>query len=108
MDDEKYFTFFGHNMPGNARYCSNDKSTCPVNVCFAGNEKFTTKVYHKDLNYMFWSDLASAHYSAATVGWMDQNINYVSKHINSPNVSQVRPIENFWGWLSQKVYEGDR
>ena len=34
--------------------------------------------YHQDLNYMFWPNLASAHYSAATVGWMDKNINYVN------------------------------
>ena len=24
-----------------------------------------------------------------------------------PNVPQARPIENFWGHLAQKVYEGD-
>ena len=44
MDEEKYFTFSGHNMPGNAGYYSNDKSTCPDNVRFAVKEKFPTKV----------------------------------------------------------------
>ena len=62
--------------------------------------------YHPDLNYIFWPDLASSHYSAATVGWMSQNVNYVEKQLNPPNVPQARPIENFWGWLTQKVYEG--
>jgi hypothetical protein len=30
----------------------------------------------------------------------------VPKDINPPNVPQARPIENFWGCLAQKVYEG--
>ena len=149
MDDEKYFTFSGHNQPANAGYYSNDKSKCPDNVRFAGKEKFPTKVlvwiaisarglskplirsskseainsdiyikeclekrllpfireHHKDLNYIFWPDLASAHYSTATVEWMDQNVNNVPKRLNPSNVPQARPIENFWGCLSQKVYE---
>ena len=37
---------------------------------------------------------------------MDENVNFVPKEINSPNVPQTRPIENFWGCLAQKVYEG--
>ena len=36
---------------------------------------------------------------------MDENVNFVPKEINPPNVSQARPIENFWGCLAQKVYE---
>ena len=38
--------------------------------------------------------------------WMNENVNYVTKDINPPNVPQARPIENFWGCLSEKVYEG--
>ena len=34
------------------------------------------------------------------------NVNFVPKEINPPNVPQTRPIENFWGCLTQKVYEG--
>ena len=30
----------------------------------------------------------------------------INKEINPPNVPQARPIENFWGSLVQKVYEG--
>jgi hypothetical protein len=62
--------------------------------------------YHADFNYVFWPDLASAHYSNATIAWMDEYVNYVAKDINPPNVPQARSIENFWGCLSQKVYEG--
>ena len=36
---------------------------------------------------------------------MNENINYVQKEINLPNIPQARPIENFWGCLVQKVYE---
>ena len=62
--------------------------------------------YHGDFNYIFWPDLASAHYAKDTVAWMNENVNFVAKNINPPNVPQARPIENFWGCLAQKVYEG--
>ena len=63
--------------------------------------------HHQDLNYIFWPDLASCHYSKQTViGWMDENIKFVPKDINPPNVPQARPIENFWWCVAQKVYEG--
>jgi hypothetical protein len=149
LDDEKYFTFDGQNMPCNTGYYSNDKRTCPDSVRFAGKEKYPNKIlvwlalsergiskpiirpskseainteiylkileknllpfihkHHPDFNYIFWPDLAGAHYSNVTVAWMEQNVNYVVKAINPPNVPQARPIENFWGCLAQKVYEG--
>ena len=36
---------------------------------------------------------------------MNENINYIQKVINPPNIPQARSIENFWGCLVQKVYE---
>ena len=36
---------------------------------------------------------------------MDENVKFVPKEINSSNVSQASPIENFWAYLAQKVYE---
>ena len=66
--------------------------------------KFIHK-YHRDYSYVFWPDLASANYSIDCTTWMDENVNYVAKDINPPNVPQARPIENFWGSLSHKVYE---
>ena len=44
MDDEKYFTFAGDQMPENAGYYSNDKDTCPESVRFAGKTKYPGKV----------------------------------------------------------------
>ena len=63
------------------------------------------KKYHGDEKYIFWPDLASSHYADSVVRWMNENVNYVGKDINPPNVPQARPIENFWGCLVQKVYE---
>lgn len=63
------------------------------------NDKFP------DGNYMFWPDLASAHYSNSVVDWMNENINFIPKDSNPPNVPQARPIEDFWSYLSQLVYE---
>ena len=37
---------------------------------------------------------------------MDENVNYVSKEINPPNIAQTRPIKNLWVCLAQKIYEG--
>ena len=62
--------------------------------------------HHPDSNYIFWPDLASAHYSNATIAWMKVNVNFVEKRLNPPNIPQARPIENFWGCLAQKIYEG--
>ena len=44
IDDEKYLTFSGNNMPGNAGYYSSDKSNCPDKSRFVGKEKFPTKI----------------------------------------------------------------
>ena len=38
---------------------------------------------------------------------MNKNVEFVPKRLNPPNVPQARPIENFWGCLAKKVYEGD-
>lgn len=62
--------------------------------------------HHPDFNYVFWPDLARAHYANDTQAWMEENINFVAKSSNPPNVPQARPIEDFWGCLAQKMYEG--
>jgi len=35
----------------------------------------------------------------------NNNVNFVQKIDNPANVPKVRPIENFWGFLKQIVYE---
>ena len=64
------------------------------------------KKNHPDDNYIFWPDLASAHYAKKVVNWMQENeIKFVPKEDNPPNVPQARPIETFWSHLSHKIYE---
>ena len=62
--------------------------------------------HHMDGNYLFWPDLASCHYAKETIAVLEElGINYVSKDMNPPNCPQLRPIEDFWGWLKQIVYD---
>ncbi|MBK5647740.1 MAG: hypothetical protein I4N51_12150 [Acinetobacter sp.] len=63
--------------------------------------------YHAGDDVMFWPDLASCHYARATQNWLRQNnILFVPKNDNPPNLPQARPIEDFWALLSRKVYDG--
>ncbi|CAH1113064.1 unnamed protein product [Psylliodes chrysocephalus] len=62
--------------------------------------------HHPNDEVIFWPDLASCHYARRTTDWLTaQNINFVPKRDNPPNVPQARPIEEFWALLSQKVYD---
>ena len=61
--------------------------------------------HRKDGNQIFWPDLSSAHHSDLVTSWMDQNINFVKKDTNPPNVPHATPIEDFWGYLRQTEYQ---
>ena len=37
----------------------------------------------------------------------ENGIAYVEKDENPPNSPQIRPIENYWGILKMKVYDGN-
>ena len=64
--------------------------------------------YHHDGNYLFWPDLASAHYSKIVKQRLDEkNVPFVSRQDNPPNVPQARPIETVWALLERKVYENN-
>ncbi len=49
------------------------------------------KKYYSNDGYIFWPDLAPAHYSKR------------SKDQNPPNVPQIRPIEDFWASHKKQV-----
>jgi transposase len=150
LDDEKYFTFSRHCMPGNSGFYSDNKEEAPIDVKFKPTEKFPPKIlvwlalsskgisqpyigktknysinaetyiqkclpkllnfintYHNNDKYVFWPDLASSHYAEKTIEWLNnENIHFVPKSSNPPNVPKARPIEDFWSILSNKVYEG--
>jgi len=54
--------------------------------------------HYKNEEYLFWPDLASSHYANEVIAFLDSNnIKYVPKVKNPPNVPEARPIEDFWG-----------
>jgi hypothetical protein len=58
--------------------------------------------------YVFWPDLASAHYAAKVTNYLkSQNIPYIPRFMNPANLPEARPIEDFWGNLKMEVYKGD-
>ena len=44
LNDEKYFSFSAHQMPGNAGFYAKDKQECPENVRFVQTTKYPPKV----------------------------------------------------------------
>ncbi|XP_050500950.1 uncharacterized protein LOC126880917 [Diabrotica virgifera virgifera] len=61
--------------------------------------------HHANDQIVFWPDLASCHYARITRDWYEtNNITFVPKADNPPNLPQARPIEEFWAILSRKLY----
>ena len=83
-----------------------ENSNIYINECFSLRLLPFIHKYNSDFNYLFWPHLAGAHYSKETIAWMDENLHFVDKGSNPSNDPQARPIENLWGCLTQKVYEG--
>ena len=64
--------------------------------------------YHSNGNYLFWPDLAKAHYSNIVQQCLtEKNIPFVSRVDNPPNVPQARPVETVWTVLERKIYENN-
>jgi hypothetical protein len=54
------------------------------------------KKYHKVDEIIFWPDMAICHYKRCVIDWFNsQNIKFIEKTENAPNVPQARPIEKF-------------
>ncbi|RNA07558.1 glucosylceramidase 4 [Brachionus plicatilis] len=70
--------------------------------CIKKRLELMIKEYYQDGNYVSRPNLASLHYAI-----MVQNYLYVAKEVNQANVPKARQIEDFWGNLKAKVYEGD-
>ena len=57
-------------------------------------------------DYLFWPDLASAHYSKdAQNVYVEYGVKVLPKSSNPPNVPQLRPIEDVFGILRLKVFK---
>lgn len=66
------------------------------------------KKYYPTGKYVFWPDGASAHYAKNTINTFNrQNINFIPRDENPPNIPQLRQIEVFWAHLKTKVYDKD-
>ena len=84
---------------------SNVNKDIYVNKCVKQRLLPFIQQYHSDDRYIFWPDLATAHYANFTLETFTKlNINYIKKDLNFPVVPHLRPIENFLGMLKDKVY----
>ena len=64
--------------------------------------------YYPQGGYIFWPDKASSHYARMTTDFLDsKGVNYVRKEDNPTEVPQCRPVEDFFGLLATRVYEGN-
>ena len=64
--------------------------------------------YHSNGNYLFWLDLAKAHYSNIVQQYLtEKNIPFVSRVDNPPIVTQARRLETVWTVLERKIYENN-
>jgi len=53
--------------------------------------------HHSVNQVLFWPDMATIHYQNGVQNWLKANdVQYVAKNENPPNVPQARPIERFW------------
>lgn len=53
---------------------------------------------------LFWPDLASCHYSKATMAWYEANgVDVVPKDMNPPNCPEFHPIEQYWADIKGKM-----
>ena len=57
-------------------------------------------------NAIFWPDCATSHYSKNVLEYFkkQKNVELVQRHFNPPKVPELRPIEQFWAILKQKVF----
>ena len=57
-------------------------------------------------NAIFLPDCATSHYSKNVLEYFKQPENrvLVQRHFNPPKVRELRPIEQFWAILKQKVF----
>lgn len=55
-------------------------------------------------SFFFWPDLASCHYSKATIEWYEaNNIQFVPREANPPNCPELRPIERYWALVKKNL-----
>ena len=64
------------------------------------------KQHYSENEYVYWPDLASAHYGRKTIAYLEsKKVKFVATVDNLPNVPETRQIEDFWGILKERVYK---
>ena len=59
-----------------------------------------------NVSTFFWPDLASCHYSKATLKWYEtNNVVFVPREANPSNRPELRPIERYWAMVKKKLKE---
>ena len=75
--------------------------------CIRGHLLPFIKKHHQNDDILFWPDLASSHYAYSVLRCLESNnLPYVRRNQNPPNVPQCRPIEKIWALIEQMVYQG--
>ena len=75
-----------------------------ISKCLVKLKKFINEV-HKNDEIMFWPDLRSAHYSNKVQDYLKgENIEFVPRDKKPANVSELRPIKDFWTEIKRLVY----
>lgn len=53
---------------------------------------------------MFWTDLASCHYSKTTLSWyLENNVTVIEKNMKPPNCPELRPIEKLLAHVKRNL-----
>src|SRR5258708_3918017 len=53
--------------------------------------------HHDKKDVVLWMDMATCHYATQVTNWLRENeIDFIEKKENAPNVPIARPIEIFW------------
>ena len=79
-----------------------------LKVCISSKLLPFIRKHHLKDNYAIWPDLASSHYAEDVLDFLiENNINHVDKFDQPANLSEARPIEDFWSILKGKVYENN-
>ena len=105
LNDESYFTLSHSTINGNNNFWTSDMNLQLIAYIDEHELIPYINAQHSDGQYIFWPDLASAHYANSVLDLLiKKNINFVHKTDNPPNVPEARPIEDFWEILKNLVY----
>ena len=64
-------------------------------------------MYHQNDKILFWPDFASSHYTSLVLHCLaENNMSFVRRKQNPPNIPQYPPIEKIWALIEQTVYHG--